>query len=500
MAIALVISISPRKDTPRRIEAVKVCESISAPQFVYKYLRKLLLRGSPNFMSSDDLESASEPAAKADRHAIGGADDSALTSIAGDQAVAVQVAPTTVAMPEVLRALRNRDFRLFWFGNFLSNVGTWMQNVAESWLVLQLAPNNSAFWLGVLGFATTAPMMVFALIGGVIADRVDRRKLMTWTQSSMMVLAFTIWGLTVTKHINIPLMILLSFCNGLAMSLNAPTYQAIVPSLVPREDLTNAIALNSAQFNMSRVIGPTLGGLAMAWFGLSNNFLLNALSFVAVLIALMKITYPPVYPPGDMTMWETMSEGFTYLFSRREMLMLTVLVAFASILGIPYATFVPLFAKDILHLNETGFGLLMASSGTGAFLGAATIAVMKNIECRGRFVVYSALAFYTGIIFFALSRNFALSAFLLGFIGYCMILMVATVNSLLQHLSTDKMRGRVMSIYATAFLGFAPIGSLLAGSLAGTIGAPHTIAIMAAIALIASAILFFRSEDLQNLN
>jgi len=219
-----------------------------------------------------------------------------------------------------------------------------------------------------------------------------------------------------------------------------------------------------------------------------------------VLIALMKITYPPVYPPGDMTMWETMSEGFTYLFSRREMLMLTVLVAFASILGIPYATFVPLFAKDILHLSETGFGLLMASSGTGAFLGAATIAVMKNIECRGRFVVYSALAFYTGIIFFALSRNFALSAFLLGFIGYCMILMVATVNSLLQHLSTDKMRGRVMSIYATAFLGFAPIGSLLAGSLAGTIGAPHTIAIMAAIALIASAILFFRSEDLQNLN
>jgi MFS family permease len=430
---------------------------------------------------------------------IGGTDDSALMSIAGDEAVAVQVMPTTVAMPEVLRALRNRDFRLFWFGNFLSNVGTWMQNVAESWLVLQLAPTNSAFWLGVLGFATTAPMMVFALIGGVIADRVDRRKLMMWTQSSMMVLAFTIWALTVTHRINIPLMILLSFCNGIAMSLNTPTYQAIVPSLVPREDLTNAIALNSAQFNMSRVIGPTLGGLAMAWFGIGNNFLLNALSFVAVLIALMKITYPPVYPPGDMTMWDTMSEGFVYLFSRREMLMLTVLVAFASILGIPYATFVPLFAKNILHLGETGFGLLMASSGTGAFLGAATIAVMKNIRCRGRFVVYSALAFYAGIIGFALSRNFILSAILLAFMGYCMILMVATVNSLLQHLSTDKMRGRVMSIYATAFLGFAPIGSLLAGSLAGTFGAPHTIAAMAAIALIASATLYIRSDELQNL-
>jgi MFS family permease len=160
---------------------------------------------------------------------MGGTDDSALTSIAGDQAVAVQVAPTTVAMPEVLRALRHRDFRLFWFGNFLSNVGTWMQNVAEGWLVLKLAPNNSAFWLGVLGFAATAPMMIFALIGGVIADRVDRRKLMMWTQSSMLVLALTLWALTVTGRISIELMILLSFCNGVAMSLNAPTYQAIVP-------------------------------------------------------------------------------------------------------------------------------------------------------------------------------------------------------------------------------------------------------------------------------
>src|SRR5512142_1164337 len=310
--------------------------------------------------------------------AMGEADDSALTSIAGDETVAVQVAPTTVAMPEVVRALRHRDFRLFWFGNFLSNVGTWMQNVAESWLVLRLAPNNSAFWLGVLGFAATAPMMVFALIGGVIADRVNRRKLMMWTQSSMMVIAFSFWILTVTNRITLPLMIFLAFCNGLAMSLNAPTYQAIVPSLVPREDLTNAIALNSAQFNMSRVIGPTIGGLAMAYFGIANNFLLNALSFVAVLIALMKITYPPVYPLGDMTMWETMSEGFNYMFSRREMLMLIVLVAFASILGIPYATFVPLFAKQILNLGETGYGLLMACSGAGAFLGAATIAILKN--------------------------------------------------------------------------------------------------------------------------
>jgi len=431
---------------------------------------------------------------------FGDADDSALTSIAGDEAVAVQVAPTTVAMPEVVRALRHRDFRYFWFGNFLSNVGTWMQNVAEGWLVLQLAPGNPAFWLGVLGFATTAPMMVFALIGGVIADRVNRRKLMMVTQSSMMLFAFILWGLTASHRISIPLMILLSFLNGLAMALNTPAYQSIVPSLIPREDLTNAIALNSAQFNMSRVIGPTLGGFAMAWLGISNNFLLNAISFAAVLIALLKITYPPVYPPGDTTLWQNLSEGFVYLFGRREMLMLTILVAIASILGIPYATFIPLFARDILHLGEKGFGLLMASSGAGAFLGAATIAMMKRTRSRGRFVVFAAIAFYISVFSFALSTHFLVSAILLGAIGYCMILVVATVNSLLQHLSADNMRGRVMSIYATAFLGFAPIGSLLAGSIAGTIGAPHTIAIMSLLALAATLWLYLGSSALKSLD
>lgn len=435
------------------------------------------------------------------RGELGDADDSALTSIAGDETVAVQIPPTTVAMPAVVRALRHRDFRLFWFGNFLSNVGTWMQSVAEGWLIVtRLAPTNSGFWLGVLGFATTAPMMVFALIGGVIADRVNRRKLMMVTQSSMMTCAFILWILVATNRITIPLMILLSFCNGLAMALNTPAYQSIVPSLIPREDLTNAIALNSAQFNMSRVIGPTLGGFAMAWLGMSNNFLLNALSFVAVLIALMRITYPPIYPPGDATIWENLSDGFAYLFSRREMLMLVYLVAIASILGIPYATFVPLFAKDILHLGESGFGLLMASSGAGAFLGAATIAVMKHTRSRGRFVVYSALAFYVCLFGFALSRNLVISAILLGAIGYCMILMVATVNSLLQHLSADHMRGRVMSIYATAFLGFAPIGSLLAGSAAGTIGAPHTIAAMSLLALVSTLGLYLGSPALKSLD
>lgn len=427
-------------------------------------------------------------------------DSRAIQAIASEETLAPQIAPTTVTMPRVVRALRYRDFRLFWGGNFLSNVGTWMQNVAQSWLVLQLAPANSAFWLGVIGFASTSPMLVFSLLGGVIADRVDKRKLMMWTQSSMMLLAFIMWGLTVTHHVNVPLIVLLAFANGLAMSLNSPSYQALVPQLVPREDLTNAIALNSAQFNMSRVIGPTLGGFAMALFGVGGNFLLNALSFVAVLIALMQITYPPVYPADDSGIWETLAEGFRYLYIRREMLILIILVALASIFGIPYIIFIPLFAKEILHLGESGFGLLMAAQGSGAFLGAATIAYITKIRCRGRFVVTWAVVFYIAIILFTFSRNKFLSAALSAIIGYAMVLMIATVNTLLQHLSADEMRGRIMSMYATAFLGFAPIGSLLAGSLAGTITAPVAIAGMCALALIATVALYFLRPELKCIN
>lgn len=416
--------------------------------------------------------------------------ETVLQTVASDETVAPQLAASITPLPHVIRALRHRDFRLFWMGNLLSNVGTWMQNVAQGWLVLQLVPNNPAFWLGVIGFAASAPMLIFTTIGGVIADRVDKRKLMVCTQALMMVQAFTLWGLTYSGHITIPMIAVLAFVNGLAMALNSPSYQAIVPQLVPREDLTNAIALNAAQFNMARVLGPTLGGFAMAWFGISGNFFINAISFVAVMIALMQIAYPPVQPSTGATVWQTMTEGFRYVFGRADMFVLLVLVGFASIFGIPYIIFVPLFAKEILHLSARGFGILMAAQGLGAFIGAGTIAYIK-IRRRGRFVAIAALAFYTAIILFTFSRDVWLSGILLACVGYCMVLTVATVNTLLQHLSADHMRGRVMAMYATAFLGFTPIGSLLAGSLAGRIGAPHAIGSMAAVALAATAVLYF---------
>ena len=444
--------------------------------------------------------------------------EGALPGMAGEQAIAPQIASTAIQMPRLLRAVRNRDFSLFWAGNFLSNVGTWMQNVAQGWLVLELADKmpshevlggfqtNGAFWLGLVGFASSAPMLVFALIGGVIADRVNRRDLMLRTQTAMMIFAFIMAALAYkradgTRAIIIPEIILLAFANGLASSLNAPSQQALVPRLVPKEDLANAIALNSAQFNLSRLIGPAIGGFIMAWLDVSANFLLNGISFLAVIFVLRKIHYPnPVAGNAGATLWQNLADGFRYVFLRREMSALLTLVALASIFGIPFIMFIPLFARDILHVGGRGLGILMAFTGVGAFLGSITVAWLGRANLRGSFVVRAATLFFAAVIGFSLSRKFFLSGALLVVAGYAMILMVATVNTLLQHLSSEAMRGRVMSFYATAFLGFAPIGSLIAGSLAGVITAPYAIAIMSAVALVSTWLLYWSRPELRTLS
>jgi MFS family permease len=444
--------------------------------------------------------------------------EGALQGMASQQAIAPQIPSTTVQIPRMLQATRHRDFFLFWVGNFLSNVGTWMQNVAQAWLVLDLAgqmkphevlgrfQTNGAFWLGLVGFATSAPMLVFALIGGVIADRVNRRNMMLCTQTVMMVCAFIMAILaytheTHTHEIRISEIILLAFVNGLAASLNSPSQQALVPRLVPKEDLANAIALNSAQFNLSRLIGPAIGGLVMAWLGVPANFLLNGISFLAVIFVLTKIHYPDQQTGNNSAgLWQNLADGFRYVFLRKEMSALLTLVAIASIFGVPFITFIPFFARDILHAGQRGLGFLMAFSGVGAFLGSITIAWLGRANLRGSFVVRAATLFFVAVIGFTLSRKVFLSGVLLIFAGYAMILMVATVNTLLQHLSSEAMRGRVMSFYATAFLGLAPVGSLIAGSLAGVITAPYAIAAMCSLALVATWVLYFTRPELRSVS
>jgi MFS family permease len=403
-----------------------------------------------------------------------------------------------IEIPRIARALRHRDFRLFWTGNFLSNIGTWMQNIAQGWLVLQLT--NSAFWLGLVGFASSFPILLFALVGGVIADHMNKRKLLMVTQSTMMLLAFIMAALTFTHHIGKYSIALLALGTGIAMSLNTPSYQALMPQLVPKEDLTNAIAINSAQFNLSRVLGPTIGGFAMALVGVAGNFFLNGLSFLAVLIALTRIKYvePAIHQEGHL--WQKMQQGFAYVLKHSAMSSLILMVAIGSLLAIPYLTFVPYFARDILGSDEPGLGILMACSGAGAFLGAITIASVSLIRWRGKFVARAAAGFYLAIIAFTFSRNFYLSGFFLILAGYFMIISVATINSSLQHLAENHMRGRVMSIYSTAFLGLPPIGCLIAGSLARIISVPHVIAGMSALALLASLAVYWRQQGLRELD
>jgi MFS family permease len=405
---------------------------------------------------------------------------------------------SVIELPRLARALRHRDFRLFWTGNFLSNIGTWMQNIAQGWLVLQLT--NSAFWLGMVGFAASFPILLFALVGGVIADHMNKRKLLMVTQSTMMVLAFIMAALTFTHHIDKYGIALLAFGTGIAMSLNTPSYQALMPQLVPREDLTNAIAINSAQFNLSRVLGPTIGGFAMAIVGVAGNFFLNGLSFLAVLVALARIKYvePAIHQEGHL--WQKMQQGFAYVLKHSAMSSLILMVAIGSFLAIPYLTFVPYFARDILGSGEPGLGILMACSGAGAFLGAITIASISLLRWRGKFVVRASAGFYAAIIAFTFSRNFYLSGFFLMLAGYFMIISVATINSSLQHLSENQMRGRVMSIYSTAFLGLPPLGCLIAGSLARIISVPHVIAGMSILALLGSIGVYWKREGLRELD
>jgi MFS family permease len=397
-----------------------------------------------------------------------------------------------------VRALRNPNFRLFWSGNFLSNIGTWMQNVAQGWLVLTLT--NSSFWLGVVGFAGSIPFLIFTLFGGVIADRANKRRLLLVTQSVMMVLAFALAALAWFKVITVWEVVAIAFLNGMAMAMNAPSYQALVPKLVKREDLTNAIALNSAQFNMSRILGPTLGGYAMALIGVAGNFFLNGVSFLAVLWALTRIRYPEEPHSHHAGLLESLRNGFSYLRGNAQMLVLVWMTAVASLLAIPFITFIPYFARMQLHSDETGLGWLLAASGTGAVLGAVTVAALGHLRHRGAVVAFGGCVFFSAIIGFCYSTNFTLSQCLLLVEGYSAILMISSFNVAIQHLSSDAMRGRVMSIYATSFLGLPPVGALMAGELSRHIPTGHALAAMSALALVIFLGFFALSKPLRELD
>lgn len=419
------------------------------------------------------------------------------------QAVEPEVPVAPAPQPpsrHMFRALRHRQYRLFWAGNFLSNTGTWMQNLAQGWLVLQLT--NSPLLLGLVGFTSWIPILFFTLVGGVIADHADRRRMMIVAQSVLMALAFLLALLTSLGIVNILHILVISFFSGLALALNAPAYQASVPELVAEEDLTNAIALNSAQFNLSRAIGPALAGWAMYGVGVAGCFYLNAASFLALLFALTRIRFPTrtTARVGSVyQIWEPLRAGFFYIHRRSVLRTLILLVALASVCGMPYVVLMPVFARDILQVGPRGLGYLMGAAGVGALLGALLLAWRGDRPRKGAFALRAALLFYASLVAFALSRRFDLSLAALAVTGGAMVSTVATVNNLLQKHVAPEMRGRIMAMHAMAFLGFAPIGSLVAGALAERIGAPVALAALCVTALAITAGVRFRARELREL-
>lgn len=411
----------------------------------------------------------------------------------------VAAAPQPMAR-HMFRALRHRTYRLFWSGNFLSNVGTWMQNLALGWLVLQMT--NSPLLLGLVGFTTWIPLLFFTPVGGVIADRADRRRMMILAQSALMALALLLALLTALRIVNILHVLVISFFSGVAMAVNAPAYQASVPELVPKEDLTNAIALNSAQFNLSRVIGPALAGWAMAWVGVAGCFYLNAFSFLALLFVLARIRFAGharSHGGSASRIWEPLRDVFRYLQHQSVLRTLILLVALASACGMPYLVLLPIFARDILEVGPRGLGYLMGAAGVGALVGALLLAWRGDRPDKGAFALRAALLFYASLVAFALSRRFDLSLLALAVTGGAMVSAVATVNNLLQKHVVPEMRGRIMAMHAVAFQGFTPIGSLLAGALAEHIGAPVALASLCVVAVAITAAVRFSVAGLREL-
>jgi len=390
-------------------------------------------------------------------------------------------------MPAMFRSLRYRDFALFWTGNFLSNIGTWMQNLALGWQILVMT--NSPFLLGLNGFLGTVPSLVFSLPGGAIADRLKRRKLMLVTQTSMALLALALGLLTSFHVIRIGEILAISFLTGLASALNNPAYQALVPDLVEREDLVNAVGLNSAQFNMSRAIGPTLAGLALGKVGTAGCFYLNSVSFLALIIALLVINVPVRRAREASTVWGAMLDGLRFVNQHRLMIILLSIPSFLSLLGLPFVVLMPVFARDLLKVGASGLGYLMAGAGLGAVLSALTLAAQRSAERKGGFIITSAAVFSLALILLAHAHSFWWAFFLLMVLGATMVGALALINTTLQIISPPELRGRIMSFYTLTVMGLAPLGSLWVGSVAEINGTRFALTLGGAICLIYFVIL-----------
>ena len=388
----------------------------------------------------------------------------------------------------IFRALGQRNFRLFFIGQGLSMVGTWMQAVASGWLAYKLT--NSAFMLGVVGFSSQAPIFLLGPFGGFLADTGNKRRILVITQALSMIEALTLAALVLSGNIQVWHIAVLGFALGCINAFDMPVRQSFVVDMVEKKDmLGNAIALNSLQFNLARLIGPSVAGILMVLFGEGVCFLINGISFIAVIWALTAMSVPaPAKRPVAYKVWDGIREGFHYVSGSLPMKHILILLSIVSITGASYVVLMPVFARDILGGGPQTLGFLMSSAGIGALGATVYLASRKTVRGLGKLIAVCASIFAFSLVAFSFSRSFTASMAVLAVTGFSVMAHMAASNTILQTIADDDKRGRVMSFYTIAFIGTAPIGSLLAGIMASRVGASGTLIVCGSVCLVASAI------------
>jgi predicted MFS family arabinose efflux permease len=386
----------------------------------------------------------------------------------------VRRSPSKV-LGRVFKAFQYRDFRLMWIGACTSSIGTWMQIVAQGWLIYRLS--HSAFLLALDQFLGGIPIFLFSLIGGVVADRLERRKILLGSQYVQMTTAAILTVLVATGHVHVWHILCLSFVSGFAQAFGGPAYQALIPTLVDKDDMPNAIALNSIQFNVAIMVGPALAGQALGKLGEKWCFGLNAVSFLAPIISLTLITTRFLPVKTAESMFTSLKQGIRFARRQGSMEALIILAFCMTALSMPMRTYIPVFVKDIFHRGPETYGNLLALMGLGSICGSLTIASAGNFKRKGLVALGALACLGAGISGFALSKSLPLSESLLVLVGASMMAVFATVNSLVQLITTNEMRGRVMSVYNFAFRGGMPMGNLLSGWLVPLFTAPVVLSV-----------------------
>jgi MFS family permease len=401
-----------------------------------------------------------------------------------------------MSLPGALRSLRYRNFQLFFGGQLISLVGTWMQNVAQSWLVYRLT--GSSVLLGMVGFAGQIPVFLLAPVGGIVADRYSRHRVVVATQTASMLLASALAALTLTGAIRIWHIFVLAALLGTVNAFDIPARQSFIVDMVGRADLINAIALNSSMFNGARIVGPAVAGILVASIGEGWCFFANAASYIAVVagLLLMRVERRQNAGPGGSPLANVI-EGFRFVAGNPPIHTLLALLGVVSVTGMPFAVLMPIFADRILHGGARGLGLLMGASGVGALAAALLLAARQGVRGLGRVVAVATAGFSLSLLCFAGSRILWVSLLALVPVGFCMMLEMGASNTLIQTMSPDRLRGRVMAVYSMMFMGMAPVGALLAGVAAGRLGAPATVALGGLICLVASGVFALRLPQLR---